>query len=49
MIKLLAADENFDNTIIRGLLRREPDVDIIIILKCGTAQDLAGQVYYLPL
>lgn len=116
MIKLLA-DENFDNTIIRGLLRREPDVDIIrvqdvglsgekdpvilswaadegrvllthdvatitryayerladnlavpgiievhtdtsigkviddiiIILKCGTAQDLAGQVYYLPL
>jgi predicted nuclease of predicted toxin-antitoxin system len=28
MLKLLA-DENFDNTILRGLLRRQPDVDII--------------------
>ncbi|MBE9158131.1 DUF5615 family PIN-like protein [Nodosilinea sp. LEGE 06152] len=28
MIKLLA-DENLDNTIIRGLLRRNPDIDII--------------------
>jgi hypothetical protein len=28
MIKLLA-DENFDNTIIRGLLRRNPDIDIV--------------------
>jgi len=25
----LAADENFDGTIIRGLLRRRPDLDII--------------------
>jgi hypothetical protein len=23
------ADENFDNTIIRGLLRRKPDVDLL--------------------
>lgn len=23
------ADENFDNTIIRGLLRRQPDIDIV--------------------
>jgi hypothetical protein len=28
MLKLLA-DENFDNTIIKGLLRRKPDIDII--------------------
>jgi predicted nuclease of predicted toxin-antitoxin system len=116
MIKLLA-DENLDNTIIRGLLRRNPDIDIIrvqdiglsgeddpvvlewaanesrvllthdvatitrfayerlaqdlampgvveirtdapvgkviedifIILECGVAEDLDGQVYYLPL
>jgi predicted nuclease of predicted toxin-antitoxin system len=27
-LKLLA-DENFDNTILRGLLRRQPDIDII--------------------
>jgi predicted nuclease of predicted toxin-antitoxin system len=28
MLKLLA-DENFDNTILRGLLRRQSDIDII--------------------
>jgi predicted nuclease of predicted toxin-antitoxin system len=28
MLKFLA-DENFDNTILRGLLRRKPDIDII--------------------
>lgn len=28
MIRLLA-DENLDNTIIRGLLRRNPDIDIV--------------------
>lgn len=28
MLKLLA-DENFDNTILRGLLRRQPNIDII--------------------
>lgn len=116
MIKLLA-DENLDNTIIRGLLRRNPDIDIvrvqdinlsgeddpivlewaanqgrillthdvatithyayerlvknlampgvieihtdaaigrviediIMILECGTPEDLEGQIYYLPL
>jgi predicted nuclease of predicted toxin-antitoxin system len=30
MLKLLA-DENFDNTIIRGLLRRKADIDIVRI------------------
>lgn len=116
MIKLLA-DENLDNTIIRGLLRQNPDIDIVrvqdiglsgeddpivlewaaneervllthdvatitryayerltknlsmpgvieirtdtpigrviedlfMILECGTADDLDGQIYYLPL
>ena len=116
MIRLLA-DENLDNTIIRGLLRRDPNIDIVrvqdvglsgkddpavlewaadegrvllthdvatitryayerlaqnlampgvveipadapigkviedifIILECGIAEDLDGQIYYLPL
>ena len=31
----LAADENFNNNIIRGLLRRKPDLDIIRIQDVG--------------
>lgn len=31
----LLADENFDNTIIRGLLRRQPDVDIVRVQDVG--------------
>ncbi|MEM8544115.1 MAG: DUF5615 family PIN-like protein [Cyanobacteria bacterium P01_H01_bin.119] len=38
MIKLLA-DENLDNTIIRGLLRRNPDIDIIRVQDI----DLSGE------
>lgn len=34
MIKLLA-DENFDNTIIRGLLRRNPKIDIVRVQDIG--------------
>lgn len=34
MIKLLA-DENLDNTIIRGLLRRNPDTDIVRVQDVG--------------
>ena len=34
MIKLLA-DENLDNTIIRGLLRRDPDIDIVRVQDIG--------------
>lgn len=37
MIRLLA-DENLDNTIIRGLLRRNPDIDIIRVQD----SDLSG-------
>jgi len=29
------ADENFDNTIIRGLLRRQPDIDIVRVQDVG--------------
>lgn len=29
------ADENFDNTIIRGLLRRKPDIDIVRVQDAG--------------
>jgi hypothetical protein len=34
MLKL-AADENFNNTILRGLLRREPDLDIVRLQDVG--------------
>jgi predicted nuclease of predicted toxin-antitoxin system len=28
-------DENFDNTIVRGLLRRNPDIDILRVQDVG--------------
>jgi len=31
----LAADENFNNDIVRGLLRRKPDVDIVRVQDAG--------------
>jgi Domain of unknown function (DUF5615) len=31
----LLADENFDNNIIRGLLRRKPDIDIVRVQDVG--------------
>ena len=34
MLKLLA-DENFDNTIVRGLLRRNPNIDIVRVQDVG--------------
>lgn len=36
MLKL-AADENFNNKIIRGILRRKPDIDIVRIQDAGLA------------
>ena len=32
---LLAADENFNNDIVRGLLRRRPDLDIVRLQDVG--------------
>ena len=32
---LLVADENFNNDIVRGLLRRKPDLDIVRIQDVG--------------
>lgn len=32
---LLAADENFDNDILRGLLRRRPELDIVRVQDVG--------------
>jgi hypothetical protein len=29
------ADENFDNTIVRGLLRRNPNIDIVRVQDVG--------------
>ncbi|NDJ23327.1 hypothetical protein GS682_17130 [Nostoc sp. B(2019)] len=34
MLKLLA-DENFDNTIVRGLFRRSPEIDIVRVQDVG--------------
>ncbi|BAZ79520.1 DUF5615 family PIN-like protein [Sphaerospermopsis kisseleviana CS-549] len=34
MLKFLA-DENFDNTIVRGLIRRNPNIDIIRVQDVG--------------
>ena len=34
MIKFLA-DENFDNTIVRGLFRRSPEIDIVRVQDVG--------------
>jgi|SRR6478672_4429052 len=34
MLKFLA-DENFDNTIVRGLLRRRPSIDIVRVQDVG--------------
>jgi hypothetical protein len=31
----LAADENFNNDIVRGLVRRKPDVDIVRVQDAG--------------
>ncbi len=36
MLKL-AADENFNNDVVRGLLRRQPDLDIVRIQDTGVA------------
>jgi hypothetical protein len=33
-----AADENFDNDIVRGLLRRKPDLDIIRVENAGLSR-----------
>jgi hypothetical protein len=29
------ADENFDNNIVRGLLRRQPDIDLVRVQDVG--------------
>jgi hypothetical protein len=33
----LAADENFNRDIVRGLLRRKPDLDIVRVQDAGLA------------
>jgi len=34
-MRLLIADENFNNDIVRGLLRRKPDLDIVRVQDVG--------------
>jgi predicted nuclease of predicted toxin-antitoxin system len=34
-LRRLAADENFNNDIVRGLLRRKPDLDIVRVQDVG--------------
>jgi hypothetical protein len=45
----LAADENFNNDIVRGLLRRKPDLDIVRITEYSLDGEWEGQVRHLPL
>ena len=52
----LAADENFNNDIVRGLLRRKLELDIVRIqdvglsgAECSLDSEWEGQVRYLPL
>jgi hypothetical protein len=53
MLKFLA-DENFDNTIVRGLFRRNPMLDMVrvqdvgVLVECSQDGELEGQVQYLP-
>ncbi len=50
MLKL-AADENLNNDVVRGLLRRRPDLDedILLLAECSLEGEWEGQVRYLPL
>jgi hypothetical protein len=59
MIKFLA-DEDFNNRIVRGLLRRQPEVpqsaaigpvidDLILIAVASEAQEFENRIAYLPL
>lgn len=55
----LAADENFNNDIVRGLRRRNPSIDLVpigvaideieIFAECSLDNEWEGQVRYLPL
>ena len=42
-----AADENFNGDIVRGLLRRNPNLDIVA--ECSFEGEWQGQVRFLPL
>jgi hypothetical protein len=41
----LAADENFNNDIVRGILRRNPAVDIVRIQDVGLSLEFGGIGY----
>jgi len=46
----LVADENFNNNIVRGLLRRKPELEnLLLIAECSLEGEWEGQVRYLPL
>ena len=54
----LAAYENFNNKIVRGLLRRKPDLavslgraidDILLLVECSLENEWEGQIRYVPL
>ncbi len=44
----LLADENFNNNIVRGVLRRKLDADIVLLIECSTENEWEGQIIYLP-
>ena len=46
----LAAHENFNNNIIRGVRRRNPAIDEVVLLATASLEgEWEGQVRYLPL
>ena len=53
----LATDENFNNKIVRALLRRKPDLavslgraidDILLLVECSLENEWEGQIRYVP-
>ncbi|MEI6443356.1 MAG: hypothetical protein WCO29_09595 [Nostocales cyanobacterium ELA583] len=42
------ADENFDNTIVRGLLRRNPNIDIVRVQDVGLLGKLVELTPFFP-
>ncbi len=49
----LAADENFNGRIVRGLLRALPDLDLVreiqLLVEASLAEEPADRVVYVPL
>jgi hypothetical protein len=45
----LLADEDFDNDVLRGLRRRVPQADVVLLAECSHEGEWEGQVRYVPM